>query len=240
MNEQVEKDFAEMVANLLQTEFCPDWDAKLLHGCMGIASEAGELLEKYMESISVGWVAFERTDILIELSDLLHYMQMIAGTLGSSIGEVKRDYYYFNSHMLCRGFYDFVSMSQYCDRLDPKLLRGFIGLSSRGGELLNRYKKFMFYHGEPFTRDEILIELTKLLAFIQMILDVLDSSIEEVMCINLAKLGSRYPNGYSHDKAITHLRDKKAERAAVDSVINTFAAMRERADIGEEEVNGKN
>lgn len=242
MNEKVEKDFAVMVVNLLQTEFCKDWNPRLLHGFMGMASEAGELLEKYSSSIEVGGVVLERTDTLVELSDLLHYMQMIIGTLNSSITEVKQDYSYLNSG-LGRGFFDGVAMHQHCERLDPILLRGFIGISSRTGELLNRYKKFMFYHGEPFTRDEILIELSKLLFYIQMILDRFDSSIEEVMCINMAKLGSRYPDGYAHDKAITHLRDKKAERATVDKVIDTFAAMREQKDLGygiEESNNGEN
>lgn len=231
MNDKVEKDFAEIVANLLQTEFCKDWDPRLLHGCMGIASEASELLEEYSASIEIGGVAFERTVILIELSDLLHYIQMILGVLDSSISEVKHVYSYLNSR-LGRSFYDGVAMAACCERLDPVLLRGFIGISSRGGALLNRYKKFMFYHGEPFTRDEILIELSKLLVYIQIILDRLDSSTKEIMCINIAKLSARYPDGYSHDKAITHHRDKKAERAAVDRVIDTFAAMREQKDIG--------
>lgn len=84
----------------------------------------------------------------------------------------------------------------------------------------------MFYHGEPFTRGEMLIEISKLLVFIQMILDRLHSSIDEIMCINIAKLESRYPDGYTHDKAITHQRDKKAERVAVDAVIAIFSAMR--------------
>lgn len=234
MNKQVEKEFAAMVANLLQTEFCPDWNPKLLHGCMGTASEAGELLEKYMDSISGERVAFKRTDMLIELSDLLHYIQMIVGTLNSSVSEIKQDYSYLN-HVLDMSFHDEVLLRR-CERLDPILLRGFIGLSSRSGELLNRYKKFMFYHGEPFTGNEMLVELAKLLAFIQMILAHLDSSIEEIMCVNMAKLSARYPNGYSHDKAITHLRDKKAEMVAVEAVIEVFAAMREHADIGEEGV----
>lgn len=233
MKLDVEKMFADMVANLLQTEFCPDYDPRLLHGCMGIASEGGEILEKYSNSIEMGGVPFDRTDILIELSDLLHYMQMITSVQNSSISDVALNFSYCNSG-LGAGFYDAVVMAQ-SERLDPVLLRGVIGVSSRGGELLNKYKKFLFYHGEPFPREEMLTEISKLLFYIHMILDRLDSSIEEIMHINIAKLSCRYPNGYSHDKAITHQRDKKAERAAVDAVVKTFNAMRKLGIKGEED-----
>lgn len=237
MNNQTEKQFALMVSGLLQTEFCPDWDPKLLHGFMGIASETGELLSRYQDSIeqskkfSAGTsfilgCPLDRTTTLIELSDLLHYMQMIIGVQGSSISEVKLiEVVEIDSLRLENRFRDEITLD-VSTTLNPILLRSFMRLASEGGELLNRYKKFLFYHGEPFTRDEILVKLSVLLRHIQMILDVLDSSIEETICINIAKLHSRYPEGYSHDKAITHLRDKKAEKAAVDAVITVFAALR--------------
>jgi len=229
MNEHVEKDFAVMVANLLQTEFCKDWDPRLLHGFMGIASEGGELLTRYKDSMEVGGEPLDRTDTLIELSDLLHYMQMITGVLDSSLGKVSEGTKYL---LTAVQFHDEIAMISYCQRLHPVLLRGFLGIGSESGELLNRYKKFIFYHGEPFTRSEMLTKLSKLLHYMLLIMDVFDSSLEEVVRINMAKLGSRYPDGYTHDKAITHHRDKKAERAAIDKIIDIFATMREQKDIG--------
>lgn len=228
MDKKIEKDFAEMVTNLLQTEFCKDWSPKLLHGCMGIASEGGELLTRFKDSLEVGGEFLDRTDTLVEVSDLLHYMQMIIGVLDSSLEEVCSIFlptYFPVDADLGAQFYDETAMISYCKRLHPQLLRGFLGIGSESGELLNRYKKFMFYHGEPFTRREMLVKLSKLLYYILLIVETFESSLEEVICINMAKLGSRYPEGYSHDKAITHLRDKKAERAAVDRVVDTFAAM---------------
>lgn len=121
---------------------------------------------------------------------------------------------------------------ELCDDFDPAILHGFMGLAGEGGELLNMYTKFIFYHGEPFDRTEYLIELADTLFFMQVILNCLGSSIEELQSIGLAKLlTARYPNGYSHDKAITHHRDKKAERAAVDKVVDTFAKIRENEDL---------
>jgi len=73
----------------------------------------------------------------------------------------------------------------------------------------------------------MLIELSDLLHYMEMVLIAQNSSIEELMQINMAKLGARYPNGYSHDKAITHCRDKKVERAAVDAIINQLEILKE-------------
>lgn len=220
MDKQVEKEFSEMVANLLQTEFCPDWDPKLLHGFMGIASESGELLE-------IG-NACSRTGLLIELSDLLHYMQMILNVLDSSIEEllsidVDKVYPYFTFEQ------DYIAFrpSSYCAKCNPKLLYGLTGIASEAGRLLNRYKKFLFYHGEPYSRREMLNGLSRLLHFMQVILDEFDSDIEEIVRVNIAKLcGARYKDGYSHDAAITHHRDKVAERAAIDKVIDVSTALR--------------
>ena len=225
MNKQVEKEFATMVANLLQTEFCPDWDPKLLHGFMGIASESGELMEIRNSD--------SRTELLIELSDLLHYMQMIIGVLDSSIGELQSidvdkvyPYYHFVRGLPAQGRL-LRQKESYCAKCDPKLLYGFAGIASEAGKLLNRYKKFLFYHGEPYSRAEILLGLSDLLHYMQVVLDELDSDIEELMRVNIAKLyGARYKDGYSHDAAITYHRDKKAERAAVDKVIEVSTALR--------------
>jgi len=227
MNKHIEEDFSKMVANLLQSEFCKDFEPALLHGFMGIASEAGELLEKYLESIQYPGAIFTRTDTLIELSDLLHFMQMILGRLSLSITEVTQISVCHPSTY----FYDKILLDQ-CTHFNSTLLRGFAGISSKSGELLNRYKKFMFYHGESYTRSEILEGLSKLFHYMQMIIDEYDSSIEEVMCINMAKLRTRYPEGYTHAKAITGNRDKEAEKANVEAAIDLFTTMRERKASG--------
>ena len=136
MDKQVEKDFADMVVNLLQTEFCPDWNPKLLHGFMGVASESGELME-------IG-NSCSRTELLIELFDLLHYMQMITGVLDSSIRELQSITVDIGYPSFERG--EVLGPYSYCASCNPKLLYGFAGIASEAGRLLNRYKKFLFYH----------------------------------------------------------------------------------------------
>jgi len=224
MDKKLEKDFANMVANLLQTEFCKGFNPALLHGFMGIASEASEILNKYQNSCefteSSESIEFDRIDTLVELSDLLHYVQMIVGTLGSSITEVLE----LNLH-IPNTYWDGTVEEQVSGSL-----REFMRLSSGSGELLNRYKKFMFYHGEPFGREEILAKLFILLYHMQVVLDILDSSFEEIILVNLAKLNVRYPNGYSHDKAITHHRDKKGERVAIENALRRRMTKKKEVD----------
>jgi hypothetical protein len=64
--------------------------------------------------------------------------------------------------------------------------------------------------------------LVRVIHYILMMADLFGSSIDEIMVINMAKLGARYPDGYSHDKAITHKRDKKKERAAIVAALKEY------------------
>lgn len=201
--------FAEMVANLLQNELCSEFDSALLHGFMGIASEAGELLDKYKYMHNL-----DEIDTLVELSDLLHFSQMLMGQLNISLTAIVEDEQkmHWTDNLIeitVMGF-------------DIRILQALAGLSGASGELLNRYKKFIYYHGEPFTKMEIARGLVRVIHYILVLADLFGSSIDELMVINMAKLGARYPDGYSHDKAITHKRDKKKERAAIVAALKRY------------------
>lgn len=207
--------FADMVANLLQNELCSEFDSGLLHAFMGIASEAGELLDKYkyMHNLDV-------IDTLVELSDLLHFTQMLMGQLNISLVDVVQ--VEKNMHW-CDNFLEATILG-----FDIQILQALAGLSGAAGELLNRYKKFIYYHGEPFTREEIGKGLVRVIHYILVLANLFDSSIDEIIVINMAKLKARYPNGYSHDKAITHKRDKKKERAEIIAALKKYRSR----DIG--------
>ncbi len=216
MSTTIETEFAEMVANLLQDELCPEFRSDLLHGFMGMASEAGELLSKYAEFKRLP----DHYGILIELSDLLHFTQMIIGKLGDlTISDVIKleGMSIWNDDLLD------IRISGF----DIRVLQGLGSLSGATGELLNRYKKFIFYHGEPLSRMDIVRGLERVMHYMMLVtVDLFGSSIEELMVINLAKLHTRYPKGYSHTNAITHNRDKKKERAAVIAAIEEYRRSR--------------
>lgn len=117
-------------------------------------------------------------------------------------------------------------------RFDPLLLHGLMGLSSESGEMLNRYKKWMAYPGEQYGRTDMLIELSDVLHFIEYILIVQKTSIEELRDINIAKLTTRFPEGFTPEQGVTHGRNKEAERAAVDKVIANYTRRRELEKSG--------
>lgn len=99
--------------------------------------------------------------------------------------------------------------------LDSELLHAALGMGTESGEIQTIVKRNMFYN-EPIDILALKAELGDLLHYIQMCAEAVGSSIEEIMAINIAKLTTRYPNGYTRDKAL--VRDKMAERIAMEKV----------------------
>lgn len=108
------------------------------------------------------------------------------------------------------------------DNFDPATCHAVMGMASEAGELLNKYKKYWFYEGEILDKVDTLIEMSDLLHFFQQMANCLDVSLELLIEVNLAKLITRYPDGYDHNRAVTHKRDKAAERAAVIEVLKKY------------------
>ena len=115
---------------------------------------------------------------------------------------------------------------------DPNMLHGLMGMACESGELLNKYKKYMAYRGEPLSRTNVLIEVSDILHFMMYVLIVYESSIPELMDINMAKLIARYPSGFTSECGITQNRDKAAERVAVDKVVAEYTRRRELEKSG--------
>lgn len=115
---------------------------------------------------------------------------------------------------------------------DPVLLHGFMGMASEAGEILDEYKKWMAYPGEEYTRTTILTEMSDLLHFMVYVLNRFESSIDELMDINRAKLTTRFPEGFTSVKGVTKNRDKESEKIAVDKVIAEYTRRRELAKFG--------
>lgn len=97
--------------------------------------------------------------------------------------------------------YDAVS-----DRLsnDIQLLRmmhGAIGLCGESGETADMIKKCIMY-GKPIEVEKLKKECGDVLWYMAVILDAMNSSFEEVMQMNIDKLESRYPEGFTEAAAI--------------------------------------
>jgi hypothetical protein len=198
---QLERDFKSLINRLQNVELCKEVDPRLLHGFWGIASEACEIFEMHQN----GQALISRTEMLIEISDILHFMEYPMIVLDVSIEDLVAD---------CEGV--FVPFA------------GYSGMVIEAGNLLNRYKKFAYYHGEIFSRKDMIRGLSRLYRCVETIILLQDSSIEEVMAINMAKLTARYPEKqFDHECGMTQNRDKEVEKAAVEAVIAEYAKLRE-------------
>ena len=98
---------------------------------------------------------------------------------------------------------DFVALSDRLVSLDEKganierLMTGAIGLNAEGGEVMEIVKKLVF-QGKPWneeTKYHLKRELGDCMWYIMQCLIALDSSVEEIVDMNVEKLKARYPGG---------------------------------------------
>lgn len=98
---------------------------------------------------------------------------------------------------------DFVSFTDRIVELDGKganierLLTGAVGVSAESGELLEVVKK-MIFQGKSWneeTKFHLQRELGDLLWYVAQICIALDTSIDEILQMNMEKLLKRYPEG---------------------------------------------
>lgn len=109
---------------------------------------------------------------------------------------------------------DFLSLSNRLVQLDEKganierLLTGAVGASAESGELLEVVKKLVF-QGKTWndeTKFHLQRELGDLMWYVAQICIALDTSIDEIVKMNVEKLLKRYPEGafnvfYSENRA---------------------------------------
>lgn len=105
---------------------------------------------------------------------------------------------------------------------DIRLNHAVWGIVTEAGELMDLMKKHYVYN-RTLNFDDIIDELGDLLFYAFQAIDEIISSaipfedkLEIIIRRNMAKLLSRYPEGYSHDRA--NNRDVDAEKRAQDNV----------------------
>jgi NTP pyrophosphatase (non-canonical NTP hydrolase) len=99
---------------------------------------------------------------------------------------------------------------------DPKMIRllhGAIGLSTETGELLDAIKKHIYY-GKPLDLVNISEESGDICWYIGLIIDVLQTTLDDVMTVNIDKLKARYPEKFTEFHAEN--RDLETERKILE------------------------
>lgn len=105
------------------------------------------------------------------------------------------------------------------DRLTPQTIRGLhaaVGISTEAGELLDAFKKFVYY-GKPLDAVNVKEEISDCLWYIAVMCDAYGFDMEEVMARNIAKLKMRYPDKFTEKAA--QVRDLDAERNVLEQTV---------------------
>ena len=98
---------------------------------------------------------------------------------------------------------DFIAFSDRIVALDEKganierLLTGAVGINAEGGEVMEIVKKLIF-QGKPWNDENIYHlkrELGDVMWYVMQCLIALDSSMDEIVGMNVEKLKARYPGG---------------------------------------------
>lgn len=96
---------------------------------------------------------------------------------------------------------------------EPRMLHSVMGISTEAGELLDAFKKNIFY-GKPIDKVNIVEELGDLLWYVAIMCDCLQISFEDIMQINIDKLRIRYPNKFTSYHAQN--RNLESERKVLE------------------------
>ncbi len=79
--------------------------------------------------------------------------------------------------------------------LEEPLMAGTLGLAGEVGEIADLVKKYIF-HGHKLAVEEVVEELGDLFFYVTLIMHALDTTLDEVIEMNVQKLDSRYPEGF--------------------------------------------
>lgn len=99
---------------------------------------------------------------------------------------------------------------------DPKVIRllhGAIGLSTEAGELLDMIKKHIYY-GKPLDLVNAKEEVGDSMWYAGLVIDVLKTTFDEVLTVNIDKLKARYPEKFTEFHAEN--RDLETERKILE------------------------
>jgi len=76
-----------------------------------------------------------------------------------------------------------------------------LGLSGEAGEVTDYIKKVL-YHGHKLEKSVLCKELGDVMWYIAALADAAGLTLEEVARVNIDKLRTRYPDGFSHERSV--------------------------------------
>lgn len=76
-----------------------------------------------------------------------------------------------------------------------------LGLAGEAGECADEIKKHL-HHGHPLNRDKLIKELGDVAWYLALGCEVLGTTLEDVLQLNVDKLRARYPDGFDPEKSL--------------------------------------
>lgn len=95
-----------------------------------------------------------------------------------------------------------------------RLLHAAMGMATEAGEFLDMLKKHIFY-GKPMDFVNAKEEVGDQMWYAGLAIDVLQTTFNEVLTVNISKLKARYPEKFTEEAAIN--RDLTTERNILES-----------------------
>ena len=102
------------------------------------------------------------------------------------------------------------------DNRKQRLNLAAMGLAGEAGEVVDHIKKHIF-HGKPLDADALLLELGDVLWYYMLLIRTLNTTIDEVVVANVAKLQARYPERHT-DTGV----EEPAVKAPLDFTYDEF------------------
>jgi hypothetical protein len=168
---------------------------RLLHASLGLASEAGELIDAVRLRGPL-----DRTNLIEEVGDLLWYAALADAAAGGGMGA---------------GLWFQSGPPVEADEamLYVHLMEGHARLSGDIGVLADQAKRALFY-GQPWSTTVVREVVRRIVLQLAWMAGYLGSTLATVAAANVAKLRQRYPERFSESQA--QRRDLPAERAALE------------------------
>jgi NTP pyrophosphatase (non-canonical NTP hydrolase) len=105
-------------------------------------------------------------------------------------------------------------IARFSDPTNIRLLHAGMGMVTEAGEFVDMLKKHLFY-GKPLDLVNLGEEIGDSMWYIALAVDILQTTLDDVMSVNIAKLKARYPDKFTEFHAEN--RDLVTERKILEN-----------------------
>lgn len=177
--------FNELQTAMLRTAHLDEPKDRAMSFCaLGLAGEAGEVAD-LIKKVFYHGKPFDRDKLIEEGGDLAWYIAYLAYTLGFGMDELIDGVYHYNNFQKLSDVQKYTRIGNL--------------LTSRAGRLAERLDFLVFEAPDHLSVEmrHLKSDLASLLGWLEALSLALDTSLQAMCRVNIAKLEKRYPNGFN-------------------------------------------